>query len=511
MTESNSATPESRDQSAIIAFLSSPKAFDGQPVKRIDTHISHVFLTGDKSYKLKRAVTFDFLDFSTIAKREEACRREVAINTRFAPALYLGIVPITQTAQGQLSIAGDGQVVDWLVEMVRFDGRQQFDVLARENKLTSEIISGLADTIAGLHRTAPYSLQHGGAQRIRTIADDMQRTLQSVPADQIDDDQIQLWSNRFHQEMGYRTPLLNQRMRHGFIRRCHADLHLANIVLQNGQPTPFDGIEFNDDLCWIDVLYDISFTVMDLLHYDKRRLANLLLNRYLELTRDYAGLAVVPLFISLRAAIRSMAAALGAGDCARDTANQYLGLASNILSRQPASRLIAVSGFSGTGKSTLAKSLAVELVGGAGAVVLSSDAIRKRLCNRPLSDTLGQDAYTKSISDQVYRRILIDGRRALRAGQTVIADATFLDPHWRAALRRLSTDLEVHFTGLWLDAPRTSLKTRLSQRIGDVSDADFSVAERQMATASPPQDWIRVDASAGKAATFAHALDALYG
>jgi len=501
---------ENGEQSDIIAFLTSPEAFDGQAVTRIDTHISHVFLVGDRSYKLKRAVIFEFLDFSTTDKREEACRREVEINRPFAPDLYLGVIPITQTADRHLEISGSGQIVDWLVEMVRFDGQKQFDVLALTDGLTPSIISSLAERIAGLHKSAHFSFEHGGTHGIRNITLEIESILNNAPQSPQRLAILENWSKRIRREIERRSGILDARKRHRFVRRCHADLHLANIVLWDDQPTPFDGIEFNDTLCWIDVLYDISFPIMDLLYFDQKRLANLLLNRYLEMTRDYSGLALMPIFLSLRAAIRSMANVMKPEDTARETADHYLMLASNLITRPKPCQLIATSGFSGTGKSTLAKSLAVELIGGAGAVILSSDAIRKRMLGRALSDRLGPDAYTKTVSDHVYRRILKDARRALLAGQTVIADATFLDPKWRYALQALATNLGVHFSGLWLEAPGSTLKTRLSQRKGDVSDANFSIAAAQMANAEAPNDWQCVDTTGGMAVTFARALDILH-
>ena len=510
MTDKQKKEPQEEDeQRAVIAFLTA-EAFGGQAITKIDTHISHIFLAGDRSYKLKRAVTFEFLDFSTIAKREDACRREVEINKRFAPSLYLGVIPVTQTAGGNLALNGEGQIVDWLVEMVRFDGQQQFDVLAQSNGLSPEMITNFAETIAGLHQSAPFRLDHGGAVGIRDVAVEIDSMLGNAPHRFGQRSDLQNWSQKIHREIDRRADLLDARMRHRFVRNCHADLHLANIVLVDDQPTPFDGIEFNDDLCWIDVVYDIGFAIMDLLHFGEKRLANLLLNRYLEITRDYSGLALMPIFLSLRAAIRSMANAMNPADTARDKADQYLALAKTLITGPKPCRLIATSGFSGTGKSTLAKALAIELADGAGAVVLSSDAIRKRMLGRSLTDRLGPEAYTKTVSDKVYRRILKDARRALMAGQTVIADATFLDPKWRRDLQSLATRLDVHFCGLWLEAPGATLKTRLSQRKGDVSDADFSIAAAQMANVSAPNDWQRIDTTGGRAATFTQALQALH-
>jgi len=510
MTHDQDVRSEETDgQDDLIAFLASPHAFAGETVTRIDTHISHIFLAGDRSYKLKRAVVFEFLDFSTLTNREEACRREVEINQRFAPNLYLGVIPVTQTPDGKFHVNGEGQIVDWLVEMVRFDGQDQFDVLVHTDGLTPSIVSALADRIATLHKTTSFSLTHGGANGMRKVAHEIESMLSNAPHSHEWRAILENWSEKLNGEIERRSDMLDTRKRHRFVRQCHADLHLANIVLWEGQPTPFDGIEFNDDLCWIDILYDVSFPIMDLLHFDQKRLANLLLNRYLEVTRDYGGLVLLPIFLSLRAAIRSMANAMNPADTARDKARQYLMLASTLINRPKPGRLIATSGFSGTGKSTLAKSLAVELVGGAGAVVLSSDAIRKRMLGRKLTDRLGPDAYTQRVSDQVYRRIIMDARRSLLAGQTVIADATFLDPHWRHALQNLAESLGVPFSGLWLEAPGRTLEIRLSERKGDVSDADFSIASAQMANAQAPNDWHRVDTTGGKAATFTRALETL--
>jgi hypothetical protein len=292
------------EQAGTIAWLSSPAAHQGAGVERVETHISIVFLAGRDAFKLKRAVKLDFLDFSTVDLRRRHCENELRVNRRTAPGLYRGVLPVTRDAAGALAIGGRGEPVDWLVHMRRFDQSQLLDRLAREGKLPLALMETLGRSIAIFHRQAAVRLDRGGVGGMQLVIDGNERGLHQFDADLNPNAASHLLSLA-RAELDRRLALLDGRRRHGFVRECHGDLHLGNIVLVDGVPTLFDAIEFNDDIACGDVLYDLAFVLMDLRHRDLGAHANALFNAYLEETADYDGLALLPLFLSCRAAVRA--------------------------------------------------------------------------------------------------------------------------------------------------------------------------------------------------------------
>jgi uncharacterized protein len=296
--------------------------------------------------------------------------------------------------------------------------------------------------------------------------------------------------------------LLDGRRGGGSVRRCHGDLHLRNIVLLNGQPTLFDAIEFNDDLACIDVLYDVAFLLMDLWRRRLPRHANALWNDYLAATNELDGIALMPLFLSCRAAVRAMTSATAShvqSDAARteelrQMARDYLAMAEQLL-HPPRPSVTAIGGFSGSGKSVLAMSLAPSIGAVPGAIVLRSDEIRKELCGVPPLQRLGPDGYTPQISSRVYSTLAQRARLAIRGGYCVVADAVFARPNDRAAVQRVAVDLSVPFTGIWLDAPDQTLIERIRSRHMDPSDADEAVVHQQRAQNPGRIEWHQVDAS----------------
>jgi predicted kinase len=284
--------------------------------------------------------------------------------------------------------------------------------------------------------------------------------------------------------------LLDRRRDDGRVRRAHGDLHLRNIVLLDGKPTPFDCIEFNDDFAIIDILYDLAFLLMDLDHRGLRGLANAVLNRTIDLSGDVDGLACLPLFLSMRAAVR---AHVDAAQTKFDEGKAYLDLAVDYLTPKPV-RLIAVGGLSGSGKSSLARLIAPAIGRAPGAVVLRSDATRKRLAGVGLYEKLPSDAYTKEMSDRVYARLLLDAERALLDGHSVILDAVNAHSDERDQANNLAHKLEVPFTGLWLDVPLSVRQDRIGGRKRDVSDATAEVAKAQDSYDLGPMDWHILDA-----------------
>ena len=495
------------DQSQVVAFLSCPEAFNAGPVTHIETHISHVFLAGTRAYKLKRAIKFSFVDYSTPARRRRMAEREVALNRRTAPELYLGVVPVTGI-DGHLALGGRGRPIDWLVVMKRFDQDALLDRLAERDGLTPEAMDVLADRIATFHARARTRRTFGGADAMAETFANAARELERFTGDMFAKPDLSRLTAGVGQAIEHHCRLLDERRAAGFVRQCHGDLHLGNICLLDGRPTPFDAIEFSDAIACVDVLYDLAFLLMDLIAHDARGLANRVLNRYLEATEDFAGLALLPLFLSCRAAIRAMALALTGDPAKADRAKDYLRHALALLAA-PAPRLIAVGGLSGSGKTTLARALALALAPGVGAVHVRSDVIRKRLFGARPETELPQSAYDPQVSARVFARMHHQARTALTAGQVVILDAT----HMAAALRRRVEDLAktqgVPFAGLWLDAPVDALAARATARAGDASDADATIVHRQAQSELGRITWTRVSAGMDAQTTVRRAMDTL--
>ncbi len=501
-------------QSEIVAFLRDPATHQGLPVEVIETHVAYVFLAGDLAYKLKRAVKFPFLDFSTSDGRKVACENEVRLNRRTAPSLYRGVTAVTREADGRLTIAGQGEPLDWLVEMNRFDQAMLFDRLSEAGALDDDLVSRLADAIAAFHDGVEPRPDKGGRDGLATVIDGNMDTLRrSSPAlfkaselDRLE----RLWRGALERT----SALAEARRESGFVRWCHGDLHLRNICLLDGAPTLFDGIEFNPDIACVDVLYDLAFLLMDLQHRRRRDQANLVLNRYLARTEDYAGVALLPLFQSLRAGVRAMVSAIEAieGQAElKSEARDYLRLAFAFF-EPPPPMLIAVGGLSGTGKSTLARTIA-PLVGAApGAVIVRSDMVRKHMFDAAPEDRLSPDAYQEPVSEKVYAHMASLARDALSGGATVIADAVFARPEQRDAMAALARHAAVPFAGLWLEAEQTQLIRRVDERAAraaDASDATAAVVEQQLAYRLGDITWLRLDATGDPATVRQAALGAI--
>lgn len=490
------------DQAEAIAFLASPSAHAGAPVERIDTHSAIVFLAGARALKLKRAVRYDYLDFSTAARRHAMCDAEVRVNSRTAPSLYRGVLPIVRDAAGALAMGGEGTIVDWVVEMRRFDQHQLLDRLADAGCLPLEAMPALGHRIAEFHRDALRRPDHGGSSGMGWVIDGNADGLREFGQflDQAQCAQVIAMSRRQWQQ---RRDLVDARRVAGYVRECHGDLHLRNLVMLDGQPTLFDAIEFNDEIACIDVIYDLAFLLMDLWHRQLPVHANRVLNGYLADTFDPEGLRLLPFFLSCRAAVRAKTCATaatieeGAGRSESiRLAHEYLALAHAFL--DPASPgLVAIGGFSGSGKSTLALTLAPEIGAAPGAVVLRSDEIRKRMFGFPPLQRLTAAAYTSGLSATVYRKLTESAGLVLSAGQSVVVDAVFARDEDRRAIENVAAASGVPFTGLWLDAPEHTLVARIRARHADVSDADERVVQRQVANGSGTVRWIRVDATDG--------------
>ena len=492
------------DQSEVAAFLSDPATHgltDGT-VDRIDTHAAMVFLAGDRAYKVKRAVRFPYLDFSTLALRRRACAREIELNRRTAPGLYLEAAAIVRGPDHRLAIAGpsdtaEGEVVEWAVVMTRFDQGMLLDRLARDGLLTDGLIEGLADEIARFHRAAEVVGEATG-NLVWAVEETLEELEQAHGLFSVIN--IARFATATRAKLSALESLLARRQAEGHLRRCHGDLHLGNIVAIEGAPVLFDCIEFNDRIACIDVIYDLAFLLMDLVYRDQREAANRLFNRYLERTADLSGLAALPLFLATRAAIRAKVH-LSAADQLRSHRDQrahrgeaasYLELAEAVLDPAAAS-LIAIGGRSGSGKTRLARALAPGIGAAPGALVLRSDQIRKAAFEADELTRLGPEAYAPEVSRRVYDRLRRDAREALASDHAVIADATFMDPEDRRMIEAVARDLGAAFHGLWLEASAPTLEARVAQREHDASDATPAVVQQQLDRDIGRLSWHSID------------------
>ncbi|HLG80043.1 MAG TPA: AAA family ATPase [Bradyrhizobium sp.] len=493
-----SGTDDVTMQEKVFAFLGDARHHAG--VQRIDTHAASVFLADDRALKIKRAIRFPFLDYSTLDKRKAACEEEIKVNRPFAPQIYRRVVPITQAADGQLSVDGPGTPVEYAVEMTRFDERKTVDHLARDGALDGRLVDAMADAIAAAHRVAPAVPADPWLQSVPKLIDDNSTAMRAAGGFAADD--IDELGTASHAAFSRLRPLLEQRGRTGFVRRCHGDLHLANIVVIDEKPVLFDAIEFDEKIASIDVLYDLAFVLMDLLHYGQQAAANALLNRYLSVTgrENLEALATLPLLMSIRAAIRAQvllarAHRTGAdGTGASRDARAYFDLAKRLIHpRRPI--LVALGGLSGTGKSAVARAIASDLPPEPGAIILRSDVLRKQMFGVGLEEKLPESAYGPEVGHQVYETLTRQAGGVLSQGHSVIADAVFARASERAAILDVAWRSHIRFIGLFLVADLETRQKRISRRMRDASDATIEIARLQEDYDVGAIDWAIIDAS----------------
>jgi len=501
------------DQADIVAFLERPEAHGGRgPVERVDTHISHVFLAGERVLKLKRAVKLPYLDFSTPEKRRAACEAELAVNRRTAPELYIEVAPVVRRADGGFAVGGEGAPVDWLVVMRRFDQSLLFDRMAERGALGEDHVSAAVEVIARFHRAAERVA--GGAETVaRIIAGNRDSVLRAAVPRPLAAARADALHQRCLTRLEALRALLDRRGAEGSVRDGHGDLHLRNICLDGGKPLLFDAIEFNSAFRHIDVFYDFAFLLMDLLHRRLAGHANRALAAYVDASGDVAGVATLPLFLAMRAIIRGHIQATIAHEGA-DTeslwaeSGAYFDLAETALVPPPPI-LLAIGGLSGTGKSTLARAIAPKLGALPGALLLRSDVLRKRLAGVPPEQRLPESYYTPDWTERVYAELLRRAEVALAAGHAVIADAVSGHAEHRTALEAAARRAGARFIGIWLEAPLAVREARVGRRAADASDADAAVARRQHEPDASGLAWWRLDASGDLPLTLRRLEDAL--
>ncbi|WP_119269512.1 AAA family ATPase [Taklimakanibacter deserti] len=488
-------------QEEVLDYLGSAAAHGlaDAPV-RIDTHCSVVFLAGENVYKVKRSIKLPFLDYSTLERRKHFCEREFAINHKLAPQLYRGVIAIRRGPEG-LHLGRSGEVVEWAVHLQRFDERRTLDRLADAGKLDPQIIRDLAAAVSAAHSAAKVVRNGHATEALEVVIQETLNELRQA-ADIFPRATSEEVSRAMRASFCEVRGLLAMREATGHVRSCHGDLHLRNIVLLKDKVTLFDAIEFDDKLATTDVLYDLAFLLMDLWHRNLKSEANTILNRYFwhagDMIDELAGLSALPLFLGLRAAIRAKVAALNAARSvtsrhAAIDARLYFETAREFLQPHHPT-LIAIGGRSGTGKSTLAACLAPLVGRPPGAIHLRSDIERKRQFGVAETFRLAPSAYDPQVSNRVYEALDRQAEAALRSGQSVIVDATFLSEFEANAVAEIAKRAKVNFRGIWLEAPTGLLMRRLFNRSNDASDATPKVLRRQP-VAEAPAGWACLDAS----------------
>jgi aminoglycoside phosphotransferase family enzyme/predicted kinase len=487
-------TAKQDDLYQMITALGKSASFD-HPVDRfeiVETHISCLLLTGPCVYKFKKPLNLGFLDFSTLEKRKRCCEEEVRLNRRLAPGLYLAVVSITGNARAP-QINGDGPVIEYAVKMVQFDRNCELDKLIARDELTAELIDKLAATIALFHGHADVARQdnHFGTPEhiLQPVTDNLSEIKTLLVHDRQYSKQmfaIKKWSEEMFEKL---KPHFAKRKEQGFIRECHGDMHLGNMVLIENEPVIFDCIEFSEPLRWSDVMSDIAFLVMDLHYHDRPDLAYRFLNAWLQETGDYEGLKGLRFFMVYRALVRAKVACIRLGQENNneqekkeyhrhiDTAESFIQAASPVL--------FITHGLSGSGKTTISQSLLEE----PGAIRIRSDLERKRLQNLPptakTGSTINAGLYSADNTDQTYARLEELAALILEAGYSVIVDATFLQASARRDFRQVAENCKVPFMILDCQASDKVLADRIQKRRQsntDASEADLKVLQNQLRT-----------------------------
>ncbi|MEJ2128643.1 MAG: AAA family ATPase [Woeseiaceae bacterium] len=476
----------------LIEGLLSPAAYPHEvgEVELVETHISWVLLTGEYAYKIKKPVDFGFLDFTTLAKRRHYCDEEIRLNRSWAPDLYLEVVPVT-VVDGNPRVAGEGTPIEYTVRMRQFAYDMRLDRQLAIGQLGVDDMLELATEIARQHLHARKIKPSAHLSRVtrQMILDNYESLAGEVPEAFLS---AQLrWMKC---ELDAYGPMMDERSRDGFFRECHGDLKLANIVRLPEGIRAFDCIEFNRDLREIDVVADYGFLMMDLKTRGAADLASVFVNRYLEITGDYRGVCLLPIYEVYRSLVRAKilgikireAGALEAAASDRRAMKRYCAFARTLTTRQlPV--LVAMTGYSGSGKSRLSSRLIQSLA----AIRLRSDLERKRLAGlEPEADSqsgVERGIYDRNTTAAVYDQLLETAGELLRAGLTVIVDASFLSATHRRLAKQTAERSGAGFALVRTIASETALQNRLQFRSKStsVSEADIAVLRHQLDSADP--------------------------
>ena len=527
MAQSLTSTSESRVMSdslppeslRLIHSLQSPASYEHTALRvdLMETHISWVLLTGTYAYKIKKPVDFGFVNFTTLDRRKFFCEEELRLNGRLAPRLYLEVVPVTGTPEAP-HMGGAGEPLEYAVKMRQFSQEALLDQAIKTGRLHAEHIDKLAEEIADFHRRIAVARPEGETPEFGTkeqvlaaawgnfrplLEQDLDAAGHPIGHSRLpaefhhSQDQLQqllAWTQTQGKRLSSR---FEERRTEGAVRECHGDMHLGNMLLEDNEIAIFDGIEFNADLRWIDVLSEIAFCLMDLADWNRPDFAHRLLNAYLEHTGDYRGLDVLPFYLTYRALVRAKVAHLGwkqQEETETDIRNklatrrqEYLDLAAKFT--EPGQPLLIIThGFSGSGKTFGTQGLVETL----GAVRVRSDVERKRLAGLDRSEKshseLEDNLYSAASTDATYRHLADCAEHILSAGFPAIVDATFLKAKHRSTMRQLAERLQVPFLILDFQAREEQLRERIAKRLeqgADPSEADLEVLDYQRKNQEP--------------------------
>ncbi|MDP1663771.1 MAG: AAA family ATPase [Methylobacter sp.] len=461
----------------------------------IETHISWVLLTGQYVYKIKKPVNFGFLDFSTLEKRSFCCIEELRLNRRLAADLYLEVVPITGTPEHP-RIGGTTTAIEYAIKMTRFPSGQLLSEYAARGRLSTDAVDQLADIIADFHETIEQTDEnspYGDSAGINHWFVENFDHIRPLLIDDVQKQQLQRIQQWGDSEWRMQAGIMQLRRHQGYIRECHGDLHLGNMTLINGKVTLFDCIEFNPLLRWIDVISEVAFLFIDLLHFGYDRYAYRFLNRYLQYTGDYRGLTLLRYYLVYRALVRAKVSLLRMAQqpddpvVAQKAHREYAAFAdlAERFTKRRQNVLIITHGYSGSGKSTMAAQLAEKI----GAFQIRSDIERKRLFGyRALMQTgsgIDNGLYTQEANLKTYQHLKELAKTVLDAGFPVIIDAAFLKTRQRDPFRQLAADCGVPFHILTFQASDQELCRRIKQRQNDASEATVAVLHHQQQSAQP--------------------------
>jgi aminoglycoside phosphotransferase family enzyme/predicted kinase len=459
-------------------------------VELVETHASWLLLAGDFAYKIKKPIVLPFLDYGTLEKRRLCCEAELRLNRRFAPQLYLAVVPIVGPPE-EPRVGVAGRAIEFAVRMRRFAEAGRLDRLCARGQLRRQHVSDLAATVAAFHQqaaSAPLPTPFGAPEQVLAPAlanFDELGTLLPDAGEQLRLARLAEWTRAEHERL---APRFAARKAAGRVRECHGDLHLGNLVLIDDRVKLFDCIEFSEELRWIDVASEIAFTYIDLLDQNQPGLACWLVNEWLACTGDYDAPQVLRFYAVYRALVRAKVAAIRAAQAGADLrpAQEYLELAER-LAAPPVPHLIITHGVAGCGKSRAARRLLLRDQAAA-TLCLRSDVERKRLFG--LAATAGSGSaldggiYAREASELTYRRLYELAQELLAAGWSVIVDAAFLERSRRDAFRALATRAGLAFHIVAPQATPTQLRSRVRDRLAkgrDASEATLAVLAQQLA------------------------------
>ncbi|NMF62737.1 adenylyl-sulfate kinase [Brasilonema octagenarum UFV-E1] len=463
-----------------------------EPIELVQTHISYVLLTGDYAYKVKKPMNFGFLDYSTLEKRGHFCQEELRLNQRGAAELYLEVFPVTQVGE-KYQLGGTGEPVEYVLKMLQFPTDALFSKMFEQGRLTEELVEELGRVVAEYHDTKTvtndYIRSFGEVSQIRAAFDENYEQTEKYingPQTQKQFEETKQDTDKFFAERG---ELFKKRIQNNYVRECHGDLHLGNICLWRDKIWLFDCIEFNEPFRFVDVMFDVAYAVMDLEGQQRPDLSNAYLNTYLEVTGDWEGLQVLPIYLSRQSYVRAKVTSFLLDDpsvpasvkeeVSKKAANYYKQAWEYTKPRQ--GRVILMSGLSGSGKSTTARYLARQL----GAIHVRSDAVRKHLAGIPLMKRGGDDLYTPEMTEKTYTRLLELGILLAKAGYVVILDAKYDRQQLREQAIAAAVEHQLPLEIISCTAPSEVLEQRLNNRTGDIADATADLLASQLQQAEP--------------------------